>query len=86
LTPIVARSAESYWYISNGAEEELGGTAQSIASGQDFVPYGLVVDVTWRIENDGEILEFQKQYGGYIPYALDLTPLQKDGGLHRGRP
>ncbi|KAH8079620.1 hypothetical protein HD553DRAFT_326347 [Filobasidium floriforme] len=85
LPPIVARSAQSYWYISNGVGEEVGGTAQSIASDQDFIRYGLVVDVTWRIENDGEIFEFQKQYGGYIPYVLDLAPLQKDAGLQRGR-
>jgi hypothetical protein len=27
LMPIVARSAQSYWYISNGAAEDVGGTA-----------------------------------------------------------
>lgn len=42
--------------------------------------------MTWRIEDDGEIFEFQKQHGGYIPYVLDLAPLQKDAELQRGRP
>jgi hypothetical protein len=72
-----AISAEAYWYISGGPAET-DPTAQSMAPGQDFVCYGLVADVTWRIETGGEIFEFRRQYGGYIPYVLDLT-------AHRGR-
>lgn len=83
--PLVARSAQSQWYISNGVAEDLFDTTQHIVPDQDFVRYGLVVDVTWRTVHDGDIFEFRKQYGGFIPYVLDLESLQEDMQIRRAR-